>query len=81
MSVSAQGVVQVVTQLSSVVSVWVFFLLACGALCGVASAEGNRLQALKARRPPVHSPHALPPPGMHMQKRSRAHWHYPPRIP
>ena len=42
------------------VSVGLFFL-ACGALCGVASAEGHRLPALRARRPPVHTPHALPP--------------------
>ena len=33
--------------------------VACGALCGVASAEGHA--ALRARRPPVHTPHALPP--------------------
>ena len=58
-----------------------FFLLACGALRRVASAEGHRLPALRARRPPVHSTQALPPPGVHMQRRSRTHWHHPPRIP
>ena len=61
---------QSVTQLSSVTSCVGLFFLACGALCGVAFAEGLRLPALRARRPPVHTPHALPPPGVHVQRRS-----------
>ena len=77
MHVSAQGVVLVVTQLSSVGSGAGLFLSACGALCCVVSTEGHRLLALRARRPPVHTPHALPPPGVHMQRSSRAYWLYP----
>ena len=55
MYVSAQCVVQSVTHLSSVVSVWVFFLLACGALCGVASAEGHRLPLSTLRLHSLHT--------------------------
>ena len=74
---SAQGVVQSVTHLSPVTSVGLLFL-ACGALCGVAAAEGHRLPALRARRPPVHTPHALLPSRCARAEEVPCPLHYPP---
>ena len=63
------------------VSVGLFFL-ACGALCGVASEEGHSLPALRARRPPVHSPHAKPTSRRaHAEEVPLHDWHSPPLIP